>query len=822
VKRLRKIFLYSLVALLVVIAGLTASVFIFKDRILQQFIREANKHLGTPVRIANIEISALSEFPQLTIELTDVYVEDSHPGEYPLLTAKKVSFLFNPLEVWRGNYTIRGLQVNDSETNLRINKAGVNNYTVIKKGDGNGSVSFNLRNVALRNTLVTYIDQAGNLHHEFSSASLVATIVAKGNQYAIDTKGDLVTEQIGIGSAVWFQKKAFDATVQLLYDDKLKVLDIKPSTLSLHGADFEVSGTYRFKDKNLIDLHTVGQNANIQLLFSLLPAASVSHLQKYQSKGDVYFDMKLKGELSSTHKPGLEVRFGMKDATVFHPDYQSRIENATVEGLFTTPSLAHTHDAFLSLKNIKASLNGDAFTGNFEMKNFDDPYVTADFSGEVNADALLNFYRFEDLHELTGRINADVSLRGRIALLKNKATAQQVHTEGNIELHDINFRIGENQHAFTGMNGALQFDNNDLAMSNLKGSFENSDFVLNGFFKNVVTFLLFPNQPIGVEADLKSDFLDIDQLFSIGFGSQDQGPYQFNISPNLHLNFTYNVKQLRFRRFHPTRVKGDLLVKGQVAVARGIHLTGMGGTVDLSGIIDAKNPKAIDLIASSKLKGIQIDSLFYVFEDFQQDFINYKNLRGQADADIALETTLTSGLSIVPETLIADVSATIRQGELNNFAPMQNLNKYLDDEGLSRLRFGELKNDIHIEKKTVYIPQMEVRSNLTTIQISGTHTFDQHINYRVVAPLRTRKKIDPDEAFGAIEQDNKGQSRLFLKIIGTTEDYEVTYDKEAVKKKIASDLKKEVQELKDAFKLKGQKKKKELELKKDEYFDWEN
>ena len=153
---------------------------------------------------------------------------------------------------------------------------------------------------------------------------------------------------------------------------------------------------------------------------------------------------------------------------------------------------------------------------------------------------------------------------------------------------------------------------------------------------------------------------------------------------------------------------------------------------------------------------------------------------------------------------------------------MQTLNKYLDDEGLNKLRFGELKNDIHIENKTVYIPQMEIRSNLTNILISGTHTFDQHINYRVVAPLRNKRKIDPDEAFGAIEQDNKGQSKVFLKIIGTTDKYEVSYDKDAVKKKIVSDLKKEVQELKDAFKLKGKKKKKELELEKDEYFDWEN
>ena len=116
---------------------------------------------------------------------------------------------------------------------------------------------------------------------------------------------------------------------------------------------------------------------------------------------------------------------------------------------------------------------------------------------------------------------------------------------------------------------------------------------------------------------------------------------------------------------------------------------------------------------------------------------------------------------------------------------------------------------------------MEVRTNVTDIQVSGTHTFDQQIDYRVVAPLRNRKKIDSDEAFGAIEEDNSGKSMIFLKIAGTTDNYNVSLDKGAVKKKIVSDLKKEVQELKDAFKTKGQKKKKELELEKDEYFDWD-
>ncbi len=809
-------------AFLVVVIGLVSSVVLFKDRIIQQFINEANKNLSTPVKIGKIEVSVLPDFPNLAIVLTDVYVEDSHPGEYPLLTAKRVSFVLNPMEVWRGQYVIRGLQMRDSETNLRINAAGKNNYTIVKSSEGGGSVSFDLKNVSLKNTLVTHVDLSVAQHHEFSSANLVASIAANGNLYHIEADGDVVIEQIGIRNSIFFRKKIFEVTARVDYDDQAKFLTIQPSQLTQGEAKFEVSGTYEFKNTNLIDLHTVGKDADIQTLLSFFPESSTHDFNKYKSKGDVYFDLTLKGEISKKKSPLLSMAFGLRNATIQHPEFKSQIEGANMEGSFATPSLGKVDDAVLILKNISAILNGDSIRGNFSLRDFNDPYVNADFHGELDASDVLKFFPMEAIQELSGRIKANVSLTGHIEMLKKKATAQQVHTEGTIELKNLDFLLGKDHLHFNHLQGGLQFNNNDLAMSDLRGKFENSDFLLNGFFKNVVTFLIFEDQPIGIEADLKSDFLDVDQLFLIGFGTQEKGPYQFSISRNLNLNFNCDVKRLRYRKFHPTSIKGDLLVKGQVAVSRNIQLNAMGGSLTLSGIVDAKNPKAIDLISSTKLNGIDIDSLFYVFEDFRQDFIGYKYLKGKGFADISFEATLDEALHIFPETFTADASVIIKNGELNNFAPMQRLNKYLDDEGLSRLRFADLKNDIHIENKTVYIPQMEIRSNLTTLQLSGTHTFDQRIDYRVVAPLRNKKKIDPDEAFGAIEQDNKGQLKVFLKITGTTDHYEVTYDKEAVKKKIGSDIKKEVQELKEAFKLKGKKKKKELELEKDEYFDWEH
>src|SRR5688572_32422493 len=110
-----------------------------------------------------MDVSAFDAFPQLSIVFTDVYVEDSHPGEYPLLTAKQISFQLNPIEVWKGNYTIKGIRITDSETNLKINQRGQTNYDILKKNpnkekDTPSTLGFALNDVELKNTKVIYFD----------------------------------------------------------------------------------------------------------------------------------------------------------------------------------------------------------------------------------------------------------------------------------------------------------------------------------------------------------------------------------------------------------------------------------------------------------------------------------------------------------------------------------------------------------------------------------------------------------------------------------------------------------------------------------------
>ncbi len=235
-KIVKKVLFYFTLTVVVILIAFTASIFLFKDRIIQEFIREANKSLNTPVKIGKIEIATWSDFPNLAIVFTDVYIEDGLPGENALLIAKTISFYMNPVEVWSGNYAIRGLQITDSETDLKINAAGKNNYTILKESSDStntGSIRFDLKNVKLKNTIVTYEDKLAQQSHLFSSEELTASITIADQLYTIAGKGDVTTGQIGIGSKVFLKNKSFDVSSTLTYDDRLRQFVINSSTINV-------------------------------------------------------------------------------------------------------------------------------------------------------------------------------------------------------------------------------------------------------------------------------------------------------------------------------------------------------------------------------------------------------------------------------------------------------------------------------------------------------------------------------------------------------------------------------------------------------------
>jgi hypothetical protein len=383
------------------------------------------------------------------------------------------------------------------------------------------------------------------------------------------------------------------------------------------------------------------------------------------------------------------------------------------------------------------------------------------------------------------------------------------------------------------VNGNFVFDKTDLQVKDLAGRVASSDFRLNGYFRNIMAYLFFRDQGLGVDARIESGLLDLDELLAASpVAAQGKASavlvnkpadeaYQFAISPRLFMNLACEVKHIKFRRFRAGQISGNLLVNNQIASSNNIKLAVANGRMGLNGNVNAQQPEKINVSCTADFQGLAIDSVFYMFENFDQDFILDRHLRGVVTAQVQSSMVFDSKLNMDVPALKADVTANIVNGGLLNFEPMQKLSRFIKRKDLENMQFSEMENNIRIENSTVFIPEMEIRSNVSNLSVKGTHTFDQVMDYKLRIPVYNFM------GKRAREVANEKSANLFLKIHGTSDDYKIEYDNEAVKEKIQQDWKQEKQEFKNMLKGKqaqddqpAQPSKKKTE-EKEEFFDFD-
>ena len=324
-----------------------------------------------------------------------------------------------------------------------------------------------------------------------------------------------------------------------------------------------------------------------------------------------------------------------------------------------------------------------------------------------------------------------------------------------------------------------------------------------------------------MQADLQSNYIDFDELLKSNFASRDttsvkNSTYKFSISPKISLDFNCEIQDMKFKRFRGRNIAGNVEIKNQIAVLNNVSFSSMGGEVTISGSVNSKQTNLVETISETILSNINIDSIFYVFKNFNQDWLIDKNLKGQLDADINLYMNFNENLILNGQSMVADINMSIANGELNDFEPMMELSKFVEEESLAEMRFSKLTNKINIEQRTIYLPEMEIRSNVSNILVSGTHTFDNNIDYHFSVPLKSFIRISRKKDYN---QSARQGMNLLLKLSGHTSDYSISYDSRALKEKFKNDIIDERQEWKN-IKKKDSTSEEVPELE-EEYFDFE-
>ena len=849
---IKKLLTYTAWLLVIAVSGALSLGYYYQDQILQRFVHEANRYLTVPVEVRQISLNFLSTFPRVSVALDDVRIV-GHADAPPLAEVAHVNFSFDAWALLRGEYLIDRVALQQGRLYLHVDAAGQRNFTIFRSSAPapaaaapRSPLAFRLRTIVLDQVAVDYADDPLQHHTEMVAQRMEAALDVHGAQYDIRLKGDLLSQGIRIENDSYFVQKDLLVDARLNYDHQQQHWQIMPSSLQLEKGGFTVSGHLDHADGTSLNLAVGGDQTDVQTLLSLLPTAMAKPLLAYRSAGEVYFEGTVNGRLP---RPRVDVRFGCQNASLYHPDYQKQLENLHLTGHFTNGAQQNLTTSELSLRDVEGTLDGKRVRGNLLIRNFRDHYLEAQVQTDINVQSVLSFYPMAEVRSASGYLTADVSLGGNLRDMRSTRLAQRQRTRssGSLRLRDFHVQLAKYPLPFRRLNGRFTFQNNDVAISDFSGYLGHSHFNLNGFFRNAIAYLLSPTQPLSVEADLQSSMIDMDELLSGTLNESAESnsaqlaaqnnwqattakqPYRFHLEPRLSVDFNCQVERIKFRRFKGTNLRSQLAVKQQVARVRNLSVDAAGGSASVSGTVNAQQPQTVQVRATSDFEGIHADSLFYIFEDFQQDFLTAQHLKGDLFAKVDWVMNFDRALRLDYPSLLVTANTRIVDGELNDFAPIQEMARFVDDEHLARLRFGALSNRIRIANEKVHIPAMEVHNNVSSITVEGVHTFGNVLDYRFEMPLRdvhlrsrqARERAQQrKKSFGEVAPDDAKPMKLFLTARGPIDNYKIAYDFEKASVALKQNLKEERQERKAIFKNKGRKAAYQVELE-EEYFDFD-
>ncbi|MCC5924709.1 MAG: AsmA family protein [Crocinitomicaceae bacterium] len=343
----------------------------------------------------------------------------------------------------------------------------------------------------------------------------------------------------------------------------------------------------------------------------------------------------------------------------------------------------------------------------------------------------------------------DFDFKGNVALNFNNSEIKA----STIDIQSLRGRTTLHPLKLENFSGKLQFKDDYLSISSLKGKMGNTSFYLklNYFLGEDLS-----KQNQKNELYVNAPHLDFNQLFigepqkSNNNSEELQEPFSiFNI-PIPNMTYTIRVGKMNYQQHIIT----NLITKMRKTNENLIHMDKFsmdiaGGNIQLSGYFNASDPDNIYFYPKLSVNNINIANLMLKYDNFGQESILSEQLQGTIDGKITGKVKVKQDLVPIIDNSKIKLDILVKDGCIIDYAPMQALSNFFDDRSLSRVIFDTLQNNMVLENGKMTIPEMVINSNLGFIVISGEQTLNGQMNYLVRVPLRMVSAVGARRLFGS-------------------------------------------------------------------------
>lgn len=779
----------------------------FKNILVQELRNQVNDNVT--VELEKIDLTWVTHFPDISLELRGLEVHQTINDKVDtLVSINELGLGLDISQLLQNDFTIEKIFLKNGMCSMKVLDKGVNNYNIFKprtKTDtSNILVNFELEQIFLTNFYYEFKHLPNEGVYSFHFEKTTSNLLFENKVWDISLNGPLSVEHIMVSGNDIAAKRNLDTDLHLLFDPELQSFSLKKSNLKINGGRFDISGIYINNDTQHLDLHLKARESQISNVTSFLPPEYAKTFAPYKTEGKVYFSADILGNLAN-ERPKITVDFGFKDASFFDPNTKQNITDASLKGQFTNGSSRSNKTSSINLEDFSFKVQEGHAQGKFSYSNFEAPLIDMKLNFSLPFSDIIELSGLERIVSPAGNIKGNVLLKSSLDHLINDPQNPNLVSRGDVTLEDVAFGIVNADLPCRAINGKFLINKTDLGVINFIGKAGKSDFKINGVAKNFIPFIFAENEDLNIQGDFAANKLDFDQLLSQNneevSSQEDQGTYNFKISDWLSFDLACKINEIKFRRLNGkdalNDISGELKLKDQIFSYDNINFNLAGGRFSNHGTINGQKYNQITVKNKSTLEKLDVKSFFYVFENFNQEFVTEKNLKGKMSGNYEFELLFDQKLRLDYDAIIVNTDLKITYGELSNFGPLMDMNsyltkkkykKYVQNADLSKVVFSTLESKIWVEDGSIHIPNTTIKNSLAQITISGIHSFDNKIDYSIDFPL-----VNYDKHKGGHINERK-HLNVLMEITGTVDDYEIKFKEKEIIEDLGTVIKNSVQQ----------------------------
>ncbi len=779
----------------------------FGSAIAGQVVSSLNEQFPTEIKVGTYEVSLLRSFPMLSVDLRDVTVQGSDGSR--LLQAGHLACSLD-LSSLLGKIRINGFRVNNGEMWLTTDVDGNTNYQIFgytslgEKGEdaGSTSVAFAVEQARLNNVTLTYTDaqlrtdavltvQEGAFKGDFSAL-----------HYSLETEASVQVAYVDQDGERYFDDEVLRFSGTTTIDRAAGTYGFTPLRISSRDLELAATGTIRPTEAGLsCDLRLNSTAGSLQDVLSLLPSTRTGMLTEWETEGEFSLSAGVTGDWTLTDYPRIDGDLHFSDGRISSPRSKVGARDIELRATFAYLDGPRRGVQTFRVEEFAGSLRGEPFRIRFALEDLKDPVIDFSADGTLPLALLPALLPNQPGFESDGTVYlTNLRVRGRYADMIAPRRLGRVSSVGIIEVEDGTFTI--NDRVLGLPRGIIKLTDNRLKLEGLQVTTAETDFTLAGEAQNYLPVLLADSlntrdASLKFAATMKGTALDIADLLALTTSSEAERETaesdgardsltrrdlarRARLTDLLDGSFEAEVDKWNWDRLAGSNFRGQLeFYRGQLEI-RGIT-DAMDGhfRVDASTFFRETTHSSVRLSA----EGIDAPTFFYQLENFEQEVLTAENLKGRMNANLLLDLYYDELGAFDYERFTALAGLEIHDGELEDFGLLENFAFALKSADLERVRFTRLTNYFEIKDRTIYIPAMFIQSSAVNLTLSGSHTFDQYLDYNVrvnAGQILTNKIARHDNNLVPLPARN-GFFNLYYTIQGPLEDYSVETNKQAVK-----------------------------------------